>query len=205
VVEPKEAADVIREAGDEAEHQQRHPINRTVAMLVAIMAALLAIATISTGATTRRLLNDSIHLSDLHSKADVGDVRQSNALVTADLLQSILDTTNATGPTRSALEQKINDYRAAASVPAASHGESGQDESVQQQISDYDGAEETTESQILSFEYSEVILQVGIILASLAILTRSWGIFWVSATLGGVGLILIINGYFGAAHLPAFV
>jgi hypothetical protein len=150
-------------------------------------------------------MNDNIHLSDLHSKADVGDVRQSNALVTADLLQSILDTTNATGPTRSALEQKISDYRAAASAPTASHDESGPDESVQQQILEYDGAEETTETQILSFEYSEVILQVGIILASLAILTRSWGIFWVSTTLGVVGLILIINGYFAAAHLPAFV
>src|SRR5215469_11621477 len=81
VVEPKEAAEVIREVSSESEKEHSPMLNRTVAMAVAILASLLAIATISTGAATRRLLNDSIHLSDLHSKADVGDVRQSNAVV----------------------------------------------------------------------------------------------------------------------------
>jgi hypothetical protein len=145
-------------------------------------------------------LNDNIHLNDLHSMEDVGDVRQSNASVTADLIESILTTTNPSDTARTALQQKANDYRASANeIQGANKGL----KAIQEEIAQYDGLEETTESQILSFEYSEVALQIAIVLSSLAILTVSWGIFYVSAGLGVLGLILTINGFVLMVGLPS--
>jgi hypothetical protein len=201
VVEAKEAAEIIQEAASERENTSgRFPLNKIVALLVAILAASLAVATISTGAATRRLLNDNIHLNDLHAMEDVGDVRQSNASVTADLIESILTTTNPSDTARTALQQKANDYRASANeIQGANKGL----KAIQEEIAQYDGLEETTESQILSFEYSEVALQIAIVLSSLAILTVSWGIFYVSAGLGVLGLILTINGFVLMVGLPS--
>ena len=198
MVEAKEAAEVIREvAGPPDEGPERTPLHKIVALLVAILAALLAVATISTGAATRRLLNDNIHLTDLHATADVTEVRHSEAGVTADLLQSILDTTNPSASSRATIEQRIAGYRSSATeLDSTLKGQKAQ-------IDQYEGSEEYTESQIMSFEYSEVALQIGIVLGSLAILATSELIFYVAAALGVVGLVLIVNGWLVLAHLPA--
>lgn len=204
MVEAKEAAEVIREMAEEhPETADRRPLNKIVALLVAGLAVLLAVATISTGAATRRLLNDSIHLNDLHAMVEVGDVRQSNASVTADLIQSILDTANPPAATKSALQDKINQYRSSANDLQGNPTNGTGLKAIEAQIAEYDGLEEITETQILSFEYSEVTLQIGIVLASLAILTTSWGIFYVASGLGVLGLLLTLNGYLMMLTLPS--
>ncbi|HTE85875.1 MAG TPA: DUF4337 family protein [Dehalococcoidia bacterium] len=205
MVEAKEAAEVIREVagGNLDGAPERHPLHKIVALLVAVLAGLLAVATISTGAATRRLLNDNIHLNDLHATADVGEVRQSNAAVSADLLQSILDTSNPAAAARAAIEQKIGSYRSTAADLEGDAAKGTGLKSLETQIGDYEGLEETTETQIMSFEYSEVALQIGIVLASLAILVTSRAVFYAASALGALGLLLTLNGFFLLAHLPS--
>ena len=52
------------------------------------------------------------------------------------------------------------------------------------------------------FDYAEVLLQISIVCASIAILSGSRPMFWFSSVLAFCGLLLTINGFTLLVHLP---
>jgi uncharacterized protein DUF4337 len=204
-VEPKEAAEVIREVG----HNQSPPapeavqLHRTIALLVGVLSMLLAIATISTGASTRKLLNTNIKLTDLRSDTDAKEVGRYTSLLGRDVLQTALDTTNPSSTTRAAIQKLIDGY--AMNADTLERGVTSDDglKAREEQIDDLQGAEVGIENHILTFEYSEVALQIGIVLASLAILLTSRRIFLTSCALGVLGALLLVNGFTSGIPLPS--
>ena len=52
------------------------------------------------------------------------------------------------------------------------------------------------------FDYAEVLLQISIVCASIAILSASRPMFWFSSVLAFCGLLLMINGFTLLVHLP---
>jgi Domain of unknown function (DUF4337) len=52
------------------------------------------------------------------------------------------------------------------------------------------------------FDYAEVLLQISIVCASIAILSASRPMFWFSSVLAFCGLLLTINGFTLLVHLP---
>ena len=52
------------------------------------------------------------------------------------------------------------------------------------------------------FDYAEVLLQISIVCASIAILSGSRPMFWFSSVLASCGLLLTINGFTLLVHLP---
>src|SRR5436309_348640 len=93
MVEAKEAADVIREVGEKQSLQSAEglQLHRLSALLVGVLAMLLAFATISTGASTRKQLNTNIKLTDLRSDTDAKEVGRYTSLLGRDVLQSLLE------------------------------------------------------------------------------------------------------------------
>jgi hypothetical protein len=57
-------------------------------------------------------------------------------------------------------------------------------------------------SQDPYFEFSEALLQIAIVLASVAILSHSRVIFGVALSAAGLGALLCLNGFFLLFHLP---
>jgi hypothetical protein len=204
-VEANEAAEIIREAG---EHESgrgltRDRLTKVTALLTAVLATMLAFATISTGATTRKQLNTNIHLTDLHSNTDVTTLRQSDIQIAGEMLQSIIDTTNPPADVRSAMEQRVAGYQATAKQLDGDERAGTGIKGAEAQISSMEGLESKIETQILSFEYSEVVLQVGIVLASVAILAGSRGLFYTCCGFGVLGGLLILNGFTLFTNLPS--
>jgi Domain of unknown function (DUF4337) len=52
------------------------------------------------------------------------------------------------------------------------------------------------------FDYAEVLLQISIVCASIAILSASRPMFWFSSVLAGLGILLTINGFTLLIRLP---
>ena len=53
-----------------------------------------------------------------------------------------------------------------------------------------------------NFDYAEVVLQLALVLGSVAILASNRAVLLASAVLGGVGTVLTINGFLLLAPLP---
>lgn len=54
------------------------------------------------------------------------------------------------------------------------------------------------------FDYSEVLLQISIVLASISILAASAGVFYFALIAAGLGTVLMINGYLLIFRIPFF-
>jgi len=54
------------------------------------------------------------------------------------------------------------------------------------------------------FDYAEVLLQIAIVLASIAILSGSHGVFYFSVLAAGIGSVLSLNGYLLLFRIPFF-
>ena len=54
------------------------------------------------------------------------------------------------------------------------------------------------------FDYAEVLLQIAIVMATVAILSQSRAIFGVALIAAGIGALLCLNGFFLLFHLPFF-
>ena len=61
---------------------------------------------------------------------------------------------------------------------------------------------ERAEAQDGNFDYSEVFLQLAIVLGSVAILASSRAVLTMSLVLGGIGTVLMINGFLLLFPLP---
>ena len=202
-MEAKEAAEIIREAAKAPAARLGAPerLEKTTALLIAVLAALLAFATISAGASTRKQLNNNIHLADLRSDTDAAKNQAFDSRMAADLLQSLLDATSPAPAARSSIQQRLAAY-SATNAQLESNAPGGL-QAAEDQIASLERLESRTESQILSFEYSEVLLQIGIVLGSVAILATSRGVYFASCALGVLGLFLLVNGFAVWVGLPA--
>jgi hypothetical protein len=178
-------------------------LHRLSALLVGVLAMLLAFATISTGAATRKQLNTNIKLTDLRSDTDAREVGRYTSLLGRDFLQAMLDATNPDASARANTQKLIDSY--ASNAQSIDKGTTPDDslKAREDQIDALQESELHVESQILSFEYSEVALQIAIVLASLAILIMSRGVFFTSCGLGVIGALLLVNGFGVWVGLPS--
>lgn len=205
MVEAKEAAEVIREAGEKGarESPEGLRLHRLTALLVGVLAMLLAVATISTGAATRKQLNTNIKLTDLRSDTDAKEVGRYTSLLGRDVLQALLDATSPNATSRANTQKLIDAY--ATNAQNIDKGITPDDslKAREEQIDALQESELHVEAQILSFEYSEVALQIAIVISSLAILITSRGVFLTSCGLGVLGALLLVNGFAVWVGLPS--
>ena len=160
----KEAAEVIREVGEKQalDTPEVLQLHRLSALLVGVLAMLLAFATISTGAATRKQLNTNIKLTDLRSDTDAPEksaaIRPCSA---ANFLQAMLDAANPDASARANTQKLIDSY--ASNAQSIDKGTTPDDslKAREDQIDALQESELHVESQILSFEYSEVALQIA--------------------------------------------
>ncbi len=194
-MEASEAAEIIRTAG-EATADQQHVLqfNRVAALFTAVLAALLAVASIGTGATTRTLLNTNIHVADIRSDTDVVALHQFQSQGSADLLQSLIEATNPSADARASIAQRISAYQAEATQLEGDAQAGTGIRGGEARVTTLERQEATSEARILSFEFSEVALQIGIVLTSVAILTQARALFYACCGLGVVGALLLLNG-----------
>ena len=210
-MDSSDAADLIAELHeDKAEHEEADRFRNRAALLIAFLAALLAIGGLGGGNATDEMIFNNIRASDTWAFFQAKNMRQTAYEIAAAEIEARLADPGVAPETRASLSQRLADYRSTISryedePDADSPGDPLRGEGKKQlraQAGAFEAAREHAEMQDASFDMAEVLLQLALVLGSVAILAVNRPILVLSGLLGLGGAVLTANGFLLFAPLP---
>src|SRR5262249_44840728 len=129
--------------------------------------------------------------------------RQTSTQLAADDLDTLLLTQpDLPADVRATIQKRIDGYKATVSryesEPAT--GEGKQELLVTAQ--GYEQSRDHAHAQEPNFAYAQVLFQIAIVLSSVAIVSAARWLLYGGLALGGLALLLMLNGYLLLVHLP---
>ena len=199
-----DAADLIAELHEErAEHEADDRFRNRAALLIACVAAVLAIGGLGGGNATDDMIESNIKASDTWAFYQAKNVRQTMYEIEAAEIESALAAGTIAQAERPAAEARLKDYKAVIarydSEPDAEapndplKGEGKKELSARARA--HEAAFEDAARRDNAFDLAEVLLQLALVLGSVAILAVNRWILGVSALLGIAGTALTLNGF----------
>jgi hypothetical protein len=210
-MEATDAAELISEIREErASHEVEDKFRDRAAMLIAVMAMLLAVGSLGGGNVAEDMIHNNIKASDTWAFFQAKNVRQTQYRLAADELETQLANPGLPPEVRAALQAKVDAYRATVAryddepdpaAPADSLRGEGKKQ-LSAQARRYEALRERAGAQDSNFDYSEVAFQLAIVLGSVAILSLSRKVLYISIGLGVIGAVLMLNGFMLMFPLP---
>jgi Domain of unknown function (DUF4337) len=184
-VETREFLEHAEHAEEVTEH--REEFGRRAAVLVSIMAALLAIASLAgTRASTEAILSQE-KASDTYNEYQANSLKRHINLDDAMALRLLA----ANGP----MAADANQQAAALEAAVATKYQPAQD-ALLPRAQALEHERDVAEARHRGFQSAEAAFQLGIVLASISIVARSRPLLAAGGVLGLVGLVLSLNGFF---------
>jgi hypothetical protein len=193
-----EVAEAIEKA-HEGEHAEF--FNKRIALVIAILALFLSFAeTLAKGAQTEATTKN-IQAADLWAFYQAKDIRKTVVAAIAD--ETSLLGAGLTDPAaKAAIDKQVATWRSAAahyeSDPKAGNGRKELEEQAK-------AAEEERELSLAKYHHYELAsaaFQVGIVLASAAVITGMVPLVWFGGVLGVVGVVLMGLGLYAPHAVP---
>jgi hypothetical protein len=200
-----DAADLIAELHEErAEHAADDRFRNRAALLIAFLAGVLAIGGLGGGNATDDMVGNNIKASDSWAFYQAKNIRQTMYEMAAGELQDEIASGALTPAAKAAAEARLAKYEATAkrydtepdpTAPGDPLKGEGKKELKARALSFEQGFEQASERDN-NFDLAEVLLQLALVLGSVAILALRRWILIASALLGLVGSLLTLNGFF---------
>jgi len=197
-MEAHEIADQIEENSEPHRHvgPRRDWFRRITAIYVGIAAMLLAIAALGGSDATKEMLSANIHASDTYGFYQAKYIRQVNYQIAAEQLELQAAGASALSPDQAAkVAAVVKRYRDTAaryeSEPATGDGK----KELLAKAKAWEAKRDHAAAQTPNFEFAEALLQISIVLGSVAIVASSPWLLGVSGVLAFGGLLLTLNGY----------
>lgn len=203
-----DAAELIAEIHeDRAENQAAESFQNRAALLIAIMAAVLAVGGLGGGNATDDMIENNIKASDTWAFYQAKNVRQTMYEIEAEQLKAALAAGTVAPAERTSAEARLKDYEATVarydSEPDPNDPSKGEGKKeLSAQAKTYESAFDQAARRDDNFDFAEVLLQLALVLGSVAILAINRWILITSALLGALGALLTLNGFFLLAPLP---
>jgi len=178
--------------------------NKTVALLIAILALFLALAEAGAKNAEHRSTEHNIEASDLYNFYQAKKIRSTVVETATQQLEA-----SAEGITdekiKGAAEKQISDWKAqiARYEKDPKHPEDAM-EAILERAKDATEHREKANQKLEHFEYGSGALQIAIVLASASIISGVVVLAWISGVLGVLGVALMAFGYFAPNLLPFF-
>ena len=170
-------------------HGHVDPSNKKIALLISILALLLAISETMSKAYQTEVLTKQIEASNLWSFFQAKTIRSTVTKLTAETTQL---TGKASDPkTASALEKWDAAAKRYDSEPETGEGK----KELMEKAKAHEHERDMALRQDPWFDYAEALLQIAIVLTSVAILTGAHVLFWVPCALGLLGIFSTLNGF----------
>jgi hypothetical protein len=206
-----DAAELISEIREErAENEVEEKFRNRAALLIAIFAMLLAVGSLGGGNVAEDMVHANIKASDTWAFYQAKNVRQTAYRLAADEMKLQLASPALAPEARAQLQETVDKYEQTIArydsepdpaAPADSlRGEGKKQLSARARA--YEADRERAGNQDSNFDYSEVAFQLALVLGSVAILSLSRPILYLSIGLGAIGTILMINGFALLFPLP---
>lgn len=205
---PADAAEKLQELGESGTGvgvEKAERFRNLVAAYIAILALLLAITSLGGGNVVEDMIDANIRVSDHWNFYQAKNIRQTNyEIAAAELkLQLQMHGSGMTTATRKAVQGQIAEYeKTVARYDSEPDPEAPDDplrgegkKELMAQAKDWEAKRDHAMEKDPNFDYAEALLQIAIVLASVAILAMSRPILLLSMAMGGVGTLLMLNGY----------
>jgi hypothetical protein len=181
------------------------------AVLIAFMAMILAIATMGGDNAGKDSIQSNILATDAYAFYQAKNMRQTAINLAADALElELVAVPGLSADARQAMQKKIEQYRATAaryeSEPNPEDptnilkGEGKKELLARAQH--YEAQREEAIARDNNFDYSQALLQIAIVIMSVAILTVRRSLFALSLVLGVLGALFMLNGFLNVIPLP---
>ena len=150
---------------------------------VSIFAALLALCALIGNQNSSRILNNTLMITDLWGFYQAKSIKQT---IAEGQLEDALAAKNENKALE--LKRKIDRYE---SDPVSNEGK----KELMAIAKEHERHRDTALRKDPWFDYAEALLQIGIVLASVAIITSSGGLLACSVAAGLFGTLATVNGY----------
>jgi hypothetical protein len=209
-----DAAEMIGEVSEEHETKAHRDADtrfrNRAALLIAVIAAVLAIGGLGGGNATDDMIYNNVKASDTWAFFQAKNLRQTVLEVAIVELEGDLADPNLTPDHRARIERQLAAHRATIARyesepdPAAPNdplrGEGKRQLRAQAQA--YEAARELASDRDNNFDLAEVLLQLALVLGSVAILALNRMVLIGASVLGLIGSVLVLNGFFLLFPLP---
>jgi hypothetical protein len=174
-----EAMSVSEELHEQTEHAKA-PFDKRVAATMAILAATLAIVSVLGHITTTEELLLQQKASDQWSYYQAKSIRRYESEIARDMFGALRNEAKNDEYTKNAERYRKDD------------------EEIQKQAQELESESHVRGHQALRLHFGEVFLEISIVLASLAILSKR-ALFWYAAMAGGtIGAVIAATAYFAS-------
>jgi hypothetical protein len=200
----------VHEADAEDGEASRTRFRNRAALMIAILAAVLAICGLGGGNATDDMIHNNIKASDTWAFFQAKNMRQTAYEIAIVEIEGDLAEPGLRPDQRARMEQQLAQHRATIARyesepdPAAPNdplrGEGKRQLRAQAQA--FEAAREIASAQDNNFDLAEVLLQLALVLGSVAILALNRPILLLSAIFGLIGALLTVNGFFLLFPLP---
>lgn len=183
------------EAIEEDTTDKNDPFKTRCALLISVLALFLAIASLGGSNAGKDAMMHNILASNAYNFFQAKNVRQTAYKIAADDLEAQLKATTLEPEKRAFLEKKLAEYRKLIeryeSEPDTKEGK----KELLATAREHDLARDTAVRQDPWFDYAEALLQIGIVLASVAIITLRKALMAAAGALGLAGMLFTLNGF----------
>ena len=165
-------------------------------ILVSFLAMFLAIVTLGGNNAAKEATQSNILASNFYSFYQAKNIRQTAYKIASDQLELELLNDKLSATSRAAFEKKIQDYKKnIARYESEPETQEGKKEllAIAKQ---HEATRDLALRQDPWFDYSQSLLQIAIVLTSVGLVMGSAAFFWIAASLGLVGVVLGLNGFF---------
>src|SRR5262249_57829644 len=150
----------------------------------------------------RHIITSNINVADTYAFFQAKNIRQTSNELAADDLQSLIEITNPLDPTRAAIQQRIDGYQATAaryeSEPETGEGKRellGRAAVLTNELNH-------AEAQSPNFIFALALFQIGLMVASVAVIAVSRTVVIAATALGVLATLLMLNGFLLLVDLP---
>ena len=192
------------DAGDLMDQDKIHDkFKQRAAVAIAFFAMLLAITGLGGSNAGKEMLNNNILASNYWNFFQAKNVRQTVYQLTADEFElAWLNDSSLSPEARAALKAKADAYRKTVtrydSEPETNEGK----KELIARAKEHEAKRDLAQKQDPYFDYAEALLQIAIVLISVAIIADLVWLSFFGGALGAIGGLLMINGYLLLVEVP---
>ena len=192
-----EAEEVAEDVMEEHAHHNGGSFKARAALQVSVLAMVLAIASLGGSNAAKDATQENILAANAYNFYQAKNIRQTAYKLAADELElSLLRDDKLSAAAREQIGKKIEAYRKNVeryeSEPETGEGK----KELMAHAKEHEHERDLAIRRDPWFDYAEASLQIGIVLASVAVITTMPALLTASLVLGVIGFLSMLNGYF---------